>query len=291
MKALLINIQGVLNQYKGWRSPDELRWTINPDRLIDLKRIVDRTSAEIFLFDSWRDQWYENEALRTELGDFLDEQFSAVGLSIKGKTKRHSKDDIRTELDFFFFENPEIDSYVILDHIDNRFYQKRYQNFIHIGEKGFKKTHIEKAVRILNTPTTIRRIDFPSDSYKIVLEDFILPMSPEDWEVEEKYAGRFVYRYAISDEGYRDIIRIDNIEVDQKYQDIVLRAELYAAKKFTGDEQNYYNSWMDEYQRLRSYAYVCDRWSMYYYYKWEGFQKQGIQWLSHEILNPRQFFV
>ena len=284
MKALFIEVQGILNQYRDRRSPQELRWTIDRDRLLDLKRIVNKTSADLYLFDSWREHWYEDESLRTEQGAFLDEQLSAVGLTIKGKTKRHASGNLRTELDFFFFEHPEVESYVILDR-NKRFYQSRYGNFLLIGQKGLKRTHIEKAVRFLNTPTSIQRFDFPKDTHKIVLEDHILPMTPEDWKVEETYAGRFIYR-SVGTGMKREIIRIDRVEVDEEYRDIALKAELYAAKKFTGDESAYYNSSMDEQLRIMSYAFVCDRWSLYYDYKCMGFAKQGIQWLSHETLNP-----
>ena len=288
MKVLFIEVRGVLNQYRGWISPKELEWTIDKEPLLDLKRIVDRTGAEIYLFDSWREHWYEEESLCTEQGHFLTEQFTSLGLKIKGKTKRHANNNYQAELEYFFFEHPEVESYVILDWID-RNYQKFCSNCIIIGQKGLKKTHIEKAVKLLNTAMVIARPSIPKDKYKIVLIDHLIPMGQADWEVENKYAGHFVYRKVVSETGYPDIIRIDSIEVDDTYKDIALNAELYAAKKFTGDENSYYDNWMDEFNRLMSYAFVCDRWINYYYYKSEGFLKQGINWLSYETLNPRLF--
>lgn len=99
MKALFIEIRGILNQYRGWRSPKELEWSIDTDRVLDLKRIVDKTGANIILFDSWREHWYDDASLCTEQGHFLCEQLAAAGLKISGKTKRHANDDLESEFD------------------------------------------------------------------------------------------------------------------------------------------------------------------------------------------------
>ncbi len=289
MKALLIEVQGVLNGYRGWKSPVELRWTIDRKRLLDIKRIVDKTGAEIYLFQSWREHWYEDENLCTEQGCFLNAQFEAVGLKISGKLKRHANAIIKYEMEYFFFEHPDLESYVILDYYEMRCGCIGYPR-IHIGKKGLKKTHIQKVIALLNTPTLIKIPDIPKDRYKIVLHDHLLPMNESAWAVEEKYAGRFVYKKVESEMGKQDIIRIDRIEVDEEYKDIALKAELYAAKKFAGDESVYYTSYMDEYNRLMSYAFVCDRWSMYYSYKREGFEQQGVEWLSYKTLNTGFFY-
>ena len=288
MKALFIEIRGILNQYRGWRSPKELEWSIDTDRVLDLKRIVDKTGANIFLFDSWREHWYDDASLCTEQGHFLCEQLAAAGLKISGKTKRHANDDLESELKFFFFEHPEIESYAVIDWIERR-YQKFYSNCVIVGQKGLKKTHIEKLVKMLNTPILFERPYYDKSQYKIVLVDHILPMNDREWEIENKYAGRFVYKKVVSETGHQDIIRIDRVEVDEEYKEVALKAELYAAKKFTGEENSYYDNWMDEFNRLMSYAFVCDRWSLYYSYKSDGFARQGIEWLSYRTLNPSLF--
>ena len=291
MKALLLEIRGVLNQYRRWyysEKHSDDHWAVDQERLQCLKSIVDKTDAEIYLFDTWREHWYEDESLRTERGKYLNEQFAKGGLTIKGKTKRHANDMRQAELEYFFFEHPEIESYLILDWSNDRSIASSYNRMI-IGADGFNEANINQAIQILNTPTTIERPNIPENKYKIVLVDHILPLDPIDREIEEKYKDRFVYQKAVSDMGHQDIIRIDRVEVDDEYKEVALKAELYAAKKFTGDERSYYNSWMDEFNRLMSYACVCDRWSLYYSYKKEGFAKQGIEWLSYRTLNPGLF--
>ena len=290
MKALLLEIRGVLNDYRRWyydEKHSDDHWVVDQERLKGLKKIVDQTGADIFLFDTWREHWYEDESLRTERGHYLNDEFLKAGLTIKGKTKRHANDYRKNEFDYFFIEHDDVESYVILDWVNDRFKDIDY-NRVAIDEEGFTESKINETIKLLNTPTKIIR-NIPKYEYKIVLVDHILPLDSRDREIEEKYAGRFVYKKAWSDMGRQDIVRIDRVEVDEEYKEIALKAELYACKKFTGDESVYYRHWMVDYGRIMSYACVCDRWSLYYSYKKDGFAKQGVKWLSYKTLNPGLF--
>lgn len=114
-----------------------------------------------------------------------------------------------------------------------------------------------------------------------------LSMTEADIEVEKKYAGRFFYQKVITFDGHKKIIRIDKIERTREFKRIREELELLVAERFTGDRNNYYGAYFDEGLQLMDYAFVCDRYFLYYWYKQQILKKRfGIDYLCFSDLNP-----
>ena len=110
----------------------------------------------------------------------------------------------------------------------------------------------------------------------------------EDKKVRKKYAGRYFYRLVYSIEhGGLHWIRIDKVEKTKKFKQIREELELKVAERFTGTRESYYNSTFDESLQLMDYAYICDKFSSYYFYKKTILKEDyGIEYLDFLELNP-----
>lgn len=284
MKALFIEPYIFLSKSPYWND-DISNCTFNREALLAIKEIADKTGAYLYLIGGWRDFWNAPPAISTPKGVLLEEAFASVGLTLTGKVKTHAKNDVVKEIEYFFFEHPECTSFAIIDSMNKSCAELRSRRVL--VDNGIDAEKIDRVISLLNTPASVDTSSITPSSYKLVLDDnYLLPMTEQEWEIEARYEGKFGYRRVLSDFGTHNIIRIDNIELDEKYKDIVLNAELYAAEKFTGDKNNYYTAYMEGERRLMSYAFICDKYILYYSYKKKGFAMQGYSWLSHLTLNP-----
>lgn len=285
-KILFLGIDGVLNDIVSYRQDDtSLPWKIDDSRLFHIKKIVEYTGAELVLMDAWRKHWSVDETKCDDIGKYLNESLKKYGLAIGNKTYFSANDDRYVELSYYIAEHTEVTAFSILDKTTSDL--ERATHFIGVEQQqGFSQETVTKVIEMLNSNMTITRNPKLLRDYKIVLDDHLLFMREEDWLVEKKYEGRFFYKKVPTMWGHTDIIRLDKIELTEEFKKALLKAELYAAKKFTRNKNSYYSNWFDEGKQLMSYAFICDRCFMYYHYKQEGFKKQGIDWIPFDDLNP-----
>lgn len=117
-KIIFLDVDGVLNDDNtNTRTPDGYTG-VDEKYIKNLKRIVDRTGAEIVLSSDWKFEYPNGPA-----GRYLKEQLEKEGLKIKAKTPGDSRGRGFTgrggEILAYLKKHPEVRNFVILD--DNRF--------------------------------------------------------------------------------------------------------------------------------------------------------------------------
>ena len=146
-KLIFLDVDGVLNSDTYWMSLDEeekysLRH-LDRNAIKKLKRIVDKTGAEIVVSSTWRKF---NEDM-----DVLSDHLYAYGLSVIGKTPVLYNKERGHEITAWFESHPEYKdaTYVILDddadmnvHMD-RLVKTDYQY-------GLTNSKAERAIKMLN---------------------------------------------------------------------------------------------------------------------------------------------
>ena len=155
MKFIFLDIDGVLNCSETKHKSPTGCVGIDPDKVFQLKQIVDATGAKIILTSTWKTDWFITNNL-DELnkdGRYLYDSLSAHGLGILDKTIDYAWSK-RGQGIIDFLKNSYCESFVILD--DGLF------DFLELGldrylvrteyfDEGLTKYHVEKAINILNT--------------------------------------------------------------------------------------------------------------------------------------------
>ncbi len=149
MNVVFLDIDGVLNSnsFDNEKNDDRI---MDPTRLELLKELLDEVEAEVVLTSSWRTMWAPHEDLCMGSGKKLFREFAELGIYIYDKTPSLF-DGRAQEIKEWLGENPETESFVILDDIafgwedlDPYVVKTNYR----IG-RGLEKRHIEKALKIL----------------------------------------------------------------------------------------------------------------------------------------------
>lgn len=146
-KLIFLDVDGVLNSTTYWKSLDEEEkysmFHLDRNAIKKLKRIVDKTGAEIVVSSTWRKFNEDMQMLVTRL--------SAYGLSVMGKTPVLYNKERGDEISAWFESNPDFKDavYVILDddadmnvHMD-RLVKTDYRY-------GLTDSKAEKAIEMLN---------------------------------------------------------------------------------------------------------------------------------------------
>lgn len=92
-KIIFLDIDGVLNcesseAYMKHPFYEKVKYVgIDEDKLQNLKYIVDKTNAIIYLTSTWKEHWYKTRKnLQDNFGNEIDKRFAAVGLKVIDKT-------------------------------------------------------------------------------------------------------------------------------------------------------------------------------------------------------------
>lgn len=146
MKVLFLDFDGVLNTEKYVKNCGYFGVVIDPEKLENLKQIVDETGAKIVLTISWREHW--GEPLHDETGDEIDRIFKSVGMKIFGKTpKLINRED---EIDQWLKTNSGVTSFAVLD---DMFLSAPFLNDFFVktsSHRGLDEQATRKALEILN---------------------------------------------------------------------------------------------------------------------------------------------
>lgn len=119
MKVIFLDIDGVLNTPSSESRCGEYIG-IDDDKVERLKKIVDKTKAEIVLISTWKKYWRKEEKLKPlqdYSANYLDEKLAKQGLKATDKTKDKSDGRYLSRgesiLEYVYRNN--VEKYIILD--------------------------------------------------------------------------------------------------------------------------------------------------------------------------------
>lgn len=158
IKLIFLDVDGVLNcsstkdrcgRYVG----------IDSEKVVLLKRLVEKTDARIILISTWKEWWYKEPHLKDKqdiLANYLDNKLEEQGLKISEKTDDYHSfgrgDGIMEYLRKLSKLSVNVEKFVIFD--DETFDYKptkltRYLVRTSYDKNGLKEKHIRKALEIL----------------------------------------------------------------------------------------------------------------------------------------------
>lgn len=161
-RIVFLDIDGVLNDVHSNRympSPwedENLLVGIDEDKLQNLKYIIDKTGAEIYLTSTWKENWHKYQKdLQDAYADEIDKRFATVGLKVTNRTYdglwKGRGDGIKHVL---ITLDPAPEGWVILD--DEVFSDYIKLNLIsHLVQtdwegNGLNRKNAELAIKVLN---------------------------------------------------------------------------------------------------------------------------------------------
>lgn len=159
-KIIFLDIDGVLNSMDYFEQTKNCKGytgTINPEKVKLLKKIVDRTGAEIVLSSTWRDLAKRKDEPEHPMYTYLTDILQEYGLKIIEHTPyidMNRPKEIKAWLD----SQPDTDIKFVS--LDDDFPQQKYDE-VGIGDclvrtiffkkdGGLQHEHVEKAIAILN---------------------------------------------------------------------------------------------------------------------------------------------
>lgn len=150
MKIIFLDFDGVLNSEKYVRAQNEYGVIIDPEKMLMLKHIIDKTNAKTVLSTSWREHWDKDSFLCDETGKQINEIFKKYGIKIYDKTP-FLKEGREQEILCWLNCNKDTESFVVLD---DRFLSADYLYGHFVKTSGYRnaltKEDAVKAIEILN---------------------------------------------------------------------------------------------------------------------------------------------
>ncbi len=151
MKIIFLDFDGVLNSEKYVNSCKHYGVIIDPAKMKLIKKLVDRTGAEIVLTTSWRDHWSPLSDECDETGRRINEIFGEYGLRILDKTPDMNFRRER-EIEAWLGMHPNVKSYVVFDDMfldEIGFLNGHFVKTCNTCD-GLEEHDIVKAAKILN---------------------------------------------------------------------------------------------------------------------------------------------
>lgn len=146
MKIIFLDIDGVLNSEKYYRSVDRKRknWNrFDPKVVGFIKRLVEEFSAKIVISSTWRFgavKMLNDELTKSGLKKYLHKDW---------KTPQVYPSHRGTEIKMWLDNHSEVVNYLILDD-DDSLLEEQVQNFVRTDLKnGMQEEHLGKAAEIL----------------------------------------------------------------------------------------------------------------------------------------------
>lgn len=149
-KLIALDCDGVLKYHPFYGSPADLHeYTLAPDCLSNLFKIMDATGAICLLTSSWR---FNSNAVQS-----LKNESKIPIIALTGSVSYFSDDHTRRgrEIDAWLKKNDllDLESLVILDD-DSDFLPEQMMHFVqtNIHDGGLRADHVAMAIRILTLP-------------------------------------------------------------------------------------------------------------------------------------------
>lgn len=160
MKIIFLDIDGVLNNDHTKERFENLVF-VSDDKILLLKELIDKTSAQIVLSSTWRRGWECKERIQEptssdladiRLFDALADKLREYDIELLSYTKDFSSCR-GEEIDLWLREwsGEPIEAYMILDDMDGTELRPHSQYLVQTGFwDGLMPNHISKAIKILN---------------------------------------------------------------------------------------------------------------------------------------------
>ena len=152
MKVLFLDIDGVLNStaYRTEKLLNDRDYSvlIEPQKVANLRKIVDVTGAQIVLSSSWNKFWDYDPV--DNAGKRINNALTAYGLRIMDKTP-WSRDSSRGEqIDAWLRANNHVEQYVILDDNDYCWNCRHRAHWVKTDSAiGLDEAAVAKAINVL----------------------------------------------------------------------------------------------------------------------------------------------
>lgn len=150
MRAVFLDIDGVLNSraYDRERTPED--GNIDVTRLPLLRQLIERTDAKVVLTSSWREHWDPLGAQTDAVGEALAATLLCHGVPLYDRTPAIGNDR-PAEISAWLADHPAVESFVILD--DSKLGWGALDDFVvktdyRIG-RGLEPRHIAAALAVL----------------------------------------------------------------------------------------------------------------------------------------------
>lgn len=146
MKVLFLDFDGVLNTEKYVKNCGYFGVVIDPEKLANLRRIVDETGSKIVITTSWREHW--GEPSHDQTGDEIDRIFKTAGLEVFDKTKAFGSRE--EEIERWLGENKNVLRFAAIDDmvLEAPFLKGRFIKTS--SHRGLDEQATVKAIEILN---------------------------------------------------------------------------------------------------------------------------------------------
>lgn len=150
MKVIFLDFDGVIT------IPP--RWTINIDKLKNLKKIIDATDAKIVVSSSWRSSTIERtknlilnhdnlKDINSKMKWFINNIYDITPFISDDKYKRNGRGgEIQTWLD----AHPEVENYIILDDDSDMLMSQLYHFIQTDWSFGLTEREVELSIAVLN---------------------------------------------------------------------------------------------------------------------------------------------
>ncbi len=150
MKVIFLDFDGVLNYEKYVRLHSGFGLIIDPERMVLLKEITDKTGAKVVLSTSWREHWSNDTTKCDEIGSQINEIFSQYGIGIIGKTteERLPREE---QIKKWLYEHGETENFVVIDDLilEDEFLLNHFVKTYN-GRKGLQEENVKQALDILS---------------------------------------------------------------------------------------------------------------------------------------------
>lgn len=162
MKIIALDVDGVLNSYHCKNTLHGFTF-LQEEKLVLLKELVDASGAKLLLSSTWREGWRlrdvgaSNERVQEEIRFFevFEDKLAEYGLRLYDYTPTVYALNRGKEIAAWLETHPEVqvDSMVVLDDMDGRHLRPFSRYLVQTSMvDGLQQRHLDRALRILNTP-------------------------------------------------------------------------------------------------------------------------------------------
>ena len=150
-EVIFLDVDGVINSWNSQQRDFEVKLNLktlrfDPTCLENLRVLVERTGADLILSSSWR---FDDDALGAAPLINLEARLAEKGMRLAGRTgcTLAWRDD---EINAWLQEHPDVESYVILDDVNDNFRGDNLRRWVATNEGiGLTSEDVQKAEKIL----------------------------------------------------------------------------------------------------------------------------------------------
>ncbi len=150
MKVIFLDFDGVLNSERYVKEHGPTRMTIDPARMVLLKKLINATDAKVVLSTSWRRHWSLVSEQCDKIGQEINALFRKNGIEIYDKIPECSYKREK-EIEKWLEDYPQVKNFVVLDDLFLSSPKLKGRCVKTAATKnGIEESDVKKAIKILN---------------------------------------------------------------------------------------------------------------------------------------------